>query len=251
MKNFIIAILSLIIISIGGYYCYVYLYKKETFQSDDYKLPTDNSKLTKEMFPNYTKIIEKPVTEKEFLLGFLENKYPLSGTSLFEDIRTDYYRWFEKYNLINNIRKNPEKITTLFNDYKSDFYDLVPSSTYSNSNIETIIQLLIVSYNDLNKNPELASKNMKYIYGSMNSSNNYKTYLHYDYFIEEEIMTQQSKETFENLYKGIDSKFTDTDRNWFYSFWVRRYKEGNINQTIAIIREVNEHYNPDSGESDE
>ena len=250
MKNFIIAVLTTILLTIIGYYCYVYYYKKETFQSDRYKLPIDNSKLVKEVFPNY-KIVEKPVTEKEFLLGFLENKYPLSGTSLFEDIRTDYYRWFEKSNLINNIRKNPEKITTLFNDYKSDFYDLVPSSAYRNSNIETIIQLLIVSYDDLNKNPELADKNMKYIYESMNSSDNDKTYLHYDYFIEEEIMTQQSKETFENLYKSIDSKFTDTDRNWFYSFWVRRFKEGNINQTIAIIREVSNHYNQDFEESDE
>ncbi len=251
MKNFIIAILSAIILASVGYYCYIYFYKKETFQSDKYLLPIDNSELTKERFPNYNKIIEKPVTEKEHLFGFFENKYPLSGSSLFEDIRTDYYRWFEKSNIIKNIRKNPEKITTLFNDYKADFYDLVPSSTYINSNIETVIHLLIMSYDDLNKNPELADKNMKYIYGSMNSSDNDKTYLHYDYFIEEEIMTQQSKETFENLYKSIDSKFTDTDRNWFYSFWVRRFKEGNINQTIAIIREVKNHYNPDTEESAE
>lgn len=250
MKNFIIAILSAIILASVGYYCYIYFYKKENFQSDKYLLLIDNSQLTKERFPNYNKIIEKPVTEKEHLFGFFENKYPLSGSSLFEDIRTDYYRWFEKSNIIKNIRKNPEKITTLFNDFKADFYDLVPSSTYTNSNIETVIHLLIMSYDDLHKNAGLVNQNMNNIYGSMNSSNDDNKYYHHDYYLDE-IISPQSKETFDNLYKEIDSKFTITDRNWFYSFWVRRYKEGNINKTIAIIREVNQHYNPDSEESEE
>jgi hypothetical protein len=249
MKNFIIAVLSAILLTIVGYYCYVYYYKKETFQSDRYKLPIDNSKLVKEVFPNY-KIVEKPVTEKDFILDYFDEHYPIDGSRTFVDIRIYYYQWYNKSEIINNIRKNPEKITTLFNDYKSDFYNLVSFRAYRNSNIKYIIELLIMSYDDFYKNPDLVNQNMKNIYGSMNASVNNKTYENPDFYIDK-IISPQSLETFENIYNDIDSKLSVDDSIWFYNFWARRYKEGNIKQTIAVLREVSDHYNLDFEESDE
>ena len=250
MKNFIIAVLTTILLAIIGYYCYIYYYKKETFQSDNYKLPIDNSKLTKEMFPNYNKIIEKPVSEKEIILGFVKEIYSLDGSSLFHDTRNNYYEWYKKSDLIKIIRENPKKITTLFNNYKKDFYKLVPNSTFRNSNIKTIFELLIMSYDDLHQNPDLVSKNMKTIYNCPVSSNNDETYENLNFHVNH-IISPNSSEAFENIYKSNDTKLSEYDRNWFYSFWARRYKEGNIDQTIAIIREVSNHYDPDFEESNE
>lgn len=250
MKNFIIAVLSTILIGLIGYYCYIFYYKQETFQSDKYKLPIDNSKLVKEVFPNY-KVIEKPVTERELLNKFFSDYcYPLDGSKLFEEIRNTYKHWYKKTYIKYDIRKNPEKITTFFKNHKKDFYDIVSYRNYHNSNIDKILESLLVSYDDLYKNPDLVNKNMESLFKMMNNEDPSAASENY-YSDIEKIASPESLEILKNTINKNEVKFRDGDIVWFYSFWVRRYKEGNINQTIAIIREVSNHYKPDFEDSEE
>ncbi len=248
MKNFIIAILVLILLGIGGYYYYTNYYLQDDFESNEISTKiepqTDISDINS--INNEVSLSEKEKV-KLFLDDFFDRTYLLDGSLLFSTVR--YGLIDEGYDVfldetINKTRKNVGKLEEFINNYKQDFFDLVSPRTYRISNMDNIVTGLLLSYNDLYTDEANTDKNLKSIFKLMNTDDDKLIKIYFKDI--EKYMSQQSSQAFENIRNSNGSIFSDSDIVWFYSFWARRYNERNSKQAIDIILEIDQHYNPDS-----
>ncbi len=250
MKNYIIAGLVLILLSIGGYY--YYYYSNYYLQEDSEVVGVTPKQINSDIEPTNSTDNEEPqLPEKEkvklFLEDFFYRTYLLDGSLSFSSVRYDLLD--KEYNSFlvetaNKLRNNVGKIEEFITSYKQDFFDLVTPRTYRISNMDNVVTGLLLSYNDLYTDEATADENLKEIFKLMNNDEDKLTKYYFKDI--EKYMSQQSSQTFENIRNSNGSIFSDSDIVWFYSFWARRYNERNSKQAIDIILEIDQHYNPDS-----
>ncbi|WP_299253247.1 hypothetical protein [uncultured Cytophaga sp.] len=136
----------------------------------------------------------------------------------------------------NEIGNDPIKMKSVFNSYKYMFYGLMPKRIYSNTDLENMVNILILSYQDLNvKNSD---NNLIKVQEISNSEYDYydKTDM-VEKYISEEYMSEYKK-----IYYGDGSRIRYGDLYWAYTFWARRYDEKNIKEVYEILTEVQNHY---------
>jgi hypothetical protein len=196
------------------------------------------------------------LTEEEKINQGLEYFYQNEG--LFDGENFDERRYYFSSNFItntdksienyflstyaNNLRNQPKKIVDAFEKYNNLFYNLISKRAYRVSNIDKIIEGLIISYDDLitDDNPY---ENMQEIYKIMKFQSGYDADAKEFYPKIEPYIAIESLTNIEKIRLSSGKQFSDGDVVWFYSFWARRNKEGNINQVFEVISSIKEHYN--------
>lgn len=248
MKNFIIAALVLILLGIGGYYYYSNYYLQDDSNDDPTTvISADDSPAayaTEATGTAESAAVQEYETSDFDLESVLENVFSSGGSYVLDGLRnslkTDNNNII-KYFIKENSQDN-EKFIDLIDETKSKFYRIVSGRTYRISNVDKILSGLLLSYEDLYEKQENSNKCLKSIYKLMNNDNRDAEYYYDDI---EKYISPESLEIYENIRNSNGSQFTNGDLVWYYSFWARRNNEGNAEQTVAIIRDVIEHYEPD------
>lgn len=114
--------------------------------------------------------------------------------------------------LFTHIQRNSLSIINNFQKYKNIFYNKVNKKKYNSLEIGVTIERLLYTHNKY-----LSFKYDK-VYDSIFSINKILDY-------PENMIHPHSRAN-----------------NWYYSFWYRRYLEGNREVTYKILREIQEHY---------
>ena len=254
MKNFIIAALILILLGIGGYYYYYSNYYLQDDSNDESTsvYNTDDSAAVSAASAGETENKSEDTELKEYdtsyfdLESVIDEMFPLNGNFDLDEARLNFQnsgidditRFCIKENSQNN-----EKFIDFIAETKNKFYNLVSSRTYRISNVDKILSGLLLSYEDLYENEQFADKKLNSIYKLMNNKDSNLASEYYNDI--EKYISPESSEILENIRFSDGSLFTNGDLVWLYSFWARRNNEGNTEQTVAIIRDVIEHYEPD------
>jgi hypothetical protein len=114
--------------------------------------------------------------------------------------------------LFTNFRRDSISIKANFNKYKKILYKIIPKEEYKILKIGSIIDDLLDSYKYLNKH------NQEYLKIQIDGYD----ILDYPY---------KKNERRENM-----------EKNWYHSFWYRRYLENNVEITYKILKEIKLHY---------
>lgn len=183
---------------------------------------------------------------------FLNNKYDLKGKQEFTEVRYPMYSNFLEnteedgdYFLtgyVKEIRKDPAMISLAFEMYKAVLYNSVSRRTYRIANFDKVIDGLLFTYEDLTS--EENSGNMQKIYKVMSAPRETYDLDAGEYYPQlEKYFTAETVELLESTRLSNGSQFSNGDIVWFYSFWARRNHEGNVNEVLSVLREIQENYN--------
>ena len=172
--------------------------------------------------------------------NFDENRYLMASNYIDIDYQGTKCFFFSNY--LNNLRNKPEKIIEAYEEHKLLFFQLISLRTYKMSNIDKIVKGLLISYQDLNANDLGFDNRLDLIYKIMNDKSTYEKdaselYDKIALYIDSESLLQ-----IEEIRLSSGKQFSDGDIVWFYSFWARRNKEGNVSQTLTIINDIKSNY---------
>ncbi|TDW45973.1 hypothetical protein EV144_107166 [Flavobacterium sp. 270] len=184
----------------------------------------------------------------------VEDWIAMTGERNFSDVRISIKQsmddhivendYFYLMDFIDHLRDSPEKLYSEFENYNSVLYKVVSPKVYHISNLDKIVDGLLLTYDDLsNDEDKLTSiySTMK-TFGPVDDDPDLDTY----YPQLEKYFSEQSVEKLENTSLTNGNKFNQEDIIWFYSFWARRNYEGNMKEVAIILNEIKEHYNPTS-----
>lgn len=262
-KNIIIAVLSIILIGFliynkDNFVTFFYeTFKEKTSNNDttlnDTKLDTNQIDIATPEVDPYLNLTEEEKIQNDLKYlceyqdifqgeNFDESRYSFCNNFIDE---TNFYDG--KYyltNYINNLRNKPDKIIESFEKYKYFFYNLISERTYKTSNIDKIISGLLLSYNDIYSDENHNTK-LKDIYDIMKFQKGYDVDAKELYPKIEPFISNETLNSIEEIRLSSGKQFADGDIVWFYSFWARRKKEGNINEVYTIINDMNSYYTDD------
>jgi hypothetical protein len=132
--------------------------------------------------------------------------------------------------------RSPENIINLFNLAKYTIYNLISKATYERTKLNLHVDYLIETYN------------------AITSVEGYEHHLNHLYILLSNKDTVVSTEdTYNELHpimcKRLDklsqrdeSPINQDDLVWLHTFWMRRYKDGNVDEVYHILREIQNHY---------
>ena len=183
---------------------------------------------------------------------FLNHKYDLKGKQEFTEVRYPMYSNFLSNSeedgdyfltgYVKEIRRDPQMISYAFETYKYVLYSSVSHRTYRIANFDKVIDGLLFTYEDLTS--EANSGNMQKIFRIMNAPREGYDLDAGEYYAQlEKYFTPETIELLESTRLSNGSQFSNGDIVWFYSFWARRNHEGNADEVVAILREIQENYN--------
>lgn len=224
----------------------------DSSESDYYKFnQMDFSNIeTQECFNEYYKVLKYENSKTQDLLKLFYSRYlGLKKDQYFSELRNsitqgNYNDDFSDINYISKkLRKNPEKILEAFDCYKQLIYALLTDETYYDSNLNLIVDILILSHNDIyaTTNPE---ESLKEIYKIMilGSKKEFPTYYYESIlpYMSENVL--KSIEINNELYKDRTQYQKQINAVWIYSFWARRYNEKNSDEVFDILQEIKANY---------
>ena len=202
---------------------------------------------------NTTAIEEIKLTEDESvekgLKSFFQDIYDLKG---YNNNRTSmYYSFIQNQdssheddflsNFIYSKRDNPEIMERSFDKYNYILYKLISERAYRISNLNKIVDGLIITYDDIYNGYDSIQKPQK-LYKIMNSDDKNAS----QYYNEiSHLFSLESLYSLEKFRLSNGSQLSDGDIVWLYSFWARRNEEANQESVIKILREIHDHYEPE------
>lgn len=145
---------------------------------------------------------------------------------------------FYLLNYMENLKDRPKELTAGFDSYKTILYNTVSAETYRSAGFDKVVEKLLLTYEDIGAESEKLNK----IYQVMEmdpadeSQSTIGAYL-------PGLEKYCSSYTLRKLKSYKDFSSYDSDIVWFYSFWARRNREGNINEIASILKQIKEHYN--------
>ncbi|MEO0895458.1 MAG: hypothetical protein AAFY71_03490 [Bacteroidota bacterium] len=143
--------------------------------------------------------------------------------------------------IITRLDRSPDQLYSRFLTYQGLIYSIIPPSFYHGSVLSDYTETLIAVYEELQKEERLESK-MNSLYQKLNDLSGFCSVAESHGQILGDLVSDQTKEKFDDTYDlcTLDPVFNDA--NWFYSFWVRRYHEGNAEAVYTILKEIKDHY---------
>lgn len=132
--------------------------------------------------------------------------------------------------LIYQFDRSPENIQELFDAYETTLYQTMDKALYEQLQVGLVIEDLLFSYDYLKEN------DYQQIFNYLDTHPRKRHFYWYDNpkpstkEVEEGYLTSPSKK--DHVYKV----------QWRYSFWYRRYLEGNMEVVHQILLKVKEHY---------
>jgi len=186
---------------------------------------------------------------QELLALFLSKNLDLRDDQYVSEIRSAimYAQHEDEFSEINEIDeqmgRKPEEIREAFDSYKPLIYTFLNDKIYFNSNLNLIVEALIVSHEDIS-----AAGNTEETMDKINMTMNmgFKKEFPGEYF--ESLQPFMSDKVLQPL-KQNAQKFEDEfeynyklNAVWIYSFWGRRFEEKNHEEVFKILKEINGHY---------
>jgi len=151
------------------------------------------------------------------------------------------YDYSFSVNFVNNLKKDPDLITDMFEEHHRLFYSLITRRTYKIFDFDKVVTGLLISYNDITSSPDYKER-LEEIYKIMKFQKGPDDDAKKFYSKIEPFMSNEFLLNLEEIRLTSGRQFANGDIVWFYSFWARRYNENNINQVYKIINEINNHY---------
>ena len=140
----------------------------------------------------------------------------------------------------NTINRDPIIMKSVFYTYKHLLYKSLSRKNYYKADINNYVDILILSYKDIyaNDDPENVLTNLhKIAFSDYDETDNEENLLTIS-----EIISDDYKREFRNIYYGNGTKVRDEDLFWAYTFWARRHHENNVKEIYDILVEVQNHY---------
>jgi hypothetical protein len=135
----------------------------------------------------------------------------------------------------NKINRDPIIMKSVFYTYKSLLYKSLSQENYYKADVNNYVYILILSYNDIQSHDD-----SQRILKIMHEKSISKGYGLIDAI--KQMISDDYKKEYENIHFGNGTKVRDDDLFWAYTFWSRRYNEGNIKEVYDILVEVQNHY---------
>ncbi|RKR10593.1 hypothetical protein C8C83_2269 [Flavobacterium sp. 90] len=138
------------------------------------------------------------------------------------------------------LRGNPDALTKSFKSYSPIIYSLLSKKIYFESNLNQLVDVLIASRDDVSNTGD-ASKTMSEIYKTMISGPK-KDIASYNY---NQIVPYVSKANLDLIREKAYAIGGNSDKAAtiiVYSFWARRYHDGNDAVVYDILKEIKTHY---------
>lgn len=141
------------------------------------------------------------------------------------------------YRVFKYIDKSKSNIQRLFDENKAFLFEAIDSYQYLNTQTSNFVDGLLKTHNNIVNSP------------------NYLTWM--AEFQKRKVLPSDARDElvtiFEQQFGAIDNlsilnayDYADTQKMrmkyWLYSFWMRRYAEGNITQVHAVLLEIQQHY---------
>jgi hypothetical protein len=177
-----------------------------------------------------------------FLADFLNLKkgeYDISTKNVV-DTESQIAEYSEIKHLGKVLRVDHEALAKSFKSYSPIIYSLLSKKIYVESNLKQLVDVLIASRDDIS-NTDDASKTMDKIYNAMISGTKRDTPT--DYY--RKIVPYISNSTLVLIKKkayAIGGNSDEAATITVYSFWARRYHEGNDSVVYDILTEIKTHY---------
>jgi hypothetical protein len=140
------------------------------------------------------------------------------------------------------INTDPVIIKPIFNSYKHVFYGLMPKRIYFKTDLENIVNMLLLSYEDLNTKNDVHKLSNIYEFMNGDAPSNTDNPLQKETDIIEKYISDTNKSMYKKIYYADGSKVTNEDLIWVYGFWGRRYHEKNVQEFYEILTEIKNHY---------
>ncbi|MET3027343.1 hypothetical protein ABXT06_11725 [Flavobacterium sp. UW10123] len=145
--------------------------------------------------------------------------------------------YFYLLNYIENLKDRPKELYSVFENYKSIFYDVLSEETYHSKHFDEIVDGLLMAYDDVGTDTEKLNE----IYRVMeidpadSSETNIGGYL-------PGLKKYCSSYALRELKRNKIYCSNSSDIVWFYSFWARRNKDGSVKEAAQILKEIKAHY---------
>ncbi|MBF7091093.1 hypothetical protein IUY40_06030 [Flavobacterium sp. ALJ2] len=139
-------------------------------------------------------------------------------------------------NLISRLRNRPVQLYDGLESYKWILFSTVSKETYRSNQFDHVVDALLFTYHDVGEDAGKLNKIYEIMQNNIDSDeNNIGKFL-------PEIKKVCSPYAIKKLSKNEGFYKSNSDIVWFYSFWARRSKEGNIDKVYMVLREIQEHY---------
>jgi hypothetical protein len=133
--------------------------------------------------------------------------------------------------------RDAKYLRKLFNDYKAVIYSIVTPEIYKERHFDLYVSALIETHKHLKDLPNYEME-MSIISEGVAAADK-----------DPDIFGRTAEQAllYDPVLKpGIDAcagiEMYPTDELWFYSFWLRRYREGNSKVIFEILQEIDQHY---------
>ena len=136
--------------------------------------------------------------------------------------------------ILHYLKRSSSEILNAFYSYEDVIYRHIPRSNFSGTALETLLQQLTVSHNDLYSDDDFSR--LRNIHSQMTEIEHYYASEYYD------DIKQYIDVDYLHYFNDKDGDFYQGAAVWAYSFWARRYVEGTDDIAYTILRQINEHY---------
>ncbi|WP_077404652.1 hypothetical protein [Cellulophaga omnivescoria] len=207
----------------------------------------------KETKENRNSIIAESIdilTDKKIMIQNLFNSFDLDNSDASRGIATSYflqsYDGFSDFDTKNEyysyitskIDRSPENLKKIFTpQVKKNIYKLFKNNKiYKNSGAEALLKASLIIYNDTGQDAYISRE----IY-SLASQDNYNEVEDYisstiDDSILKELKTILKYENY-STYEKVTELTTEDRLTYLYTFWARRYNEGNAAYVYELLKE--------------
>ncbi len=146
--------------------------------------------------------------------------------------------YFYLLNYIENLKDRPKELYSVFESYKSIFYNTLSEETYHSKHLDEIVDGLLMAYDDVGTDSEKLNEIYKVMEMDPADSNetNIGGYL-------PGLKKYCSSYALRELKRNKTYCAKSSDIVWFYSFWARRNKDGSVKEAALILKEIKAHYN--------
>ena len=139
-------------------------------------------------------------------------------------------------NYVTDLSDHPNELYVALETYKSVLFATVSREKYNNNHFDQVVDRLLLAYDDVGEDHEKLERIYEIMRNEIDSDeHNIGKYL-------PEIKKLCSSRTVKKLSENDGFCRYNSDVVWFYSFWARRNDDGNINEVVKILKDIQNHY---------
>lgn len=213
--------------------------ESEENQESDYEPSEEVKKLQSLVLDKSTVIDSWNAMRDDFFVKKIGTSADLVGLRIYVHsvlAGQTYDNDYRVLNFISRLRDRPVQLYGGLESYKWILFSTVSKETYRSNQFDQVVDALLFMYYDVGEDARKLNKIYEIMQNNIDSDeNNIGKFL-------PEIKKVCSPYAIKKLSKNEGFYKSNSDIVWFYSFWARRNKEGNIDKVYKVLREIQEHY---------